>query len=201
MRRLIISVAVACLLATTSSAITAQSPSASPEVTGQPAATIRTFPDLGIAIAFPDGWEVIGMLDHPPYLPGLTSSGPGGYCEVFDSSVVEPVLPVESIDDWLDALVSRWDDSLAARNVTGAVIDLPAGRVGRVTMDLVPSDANFWGEPGGYPDWASLETADRYAMYLFGDGHRWYFLGCSRGAPEDDWLSIAATFEFLPAGA
>lgn len=199
MRRLTISLVVAWLLSMTTSAITAQSPSASPATTTQPAVAVTAFPDLGIAIAFPDGWQVIEMPDHPPRLRGLTASGPGGYCEVLDGSTVEPALPVESIDGWLDAMISRWDDSLATRNVAGAVIDLPAGRVGQVTMDLVPSDANFWGEPGGYPDWGSLRVADRQAMYLFGDGRQWYFLGCSRGAPEDDWLSIAATFEFLPA--
>jgi hypothetical protein len=199
MRPSIFSLAVACILVSGSSPAWAQSPTASPGPTVEPPSSVWTFPEHGITIAFPGGWDVSDMDGlGPPWAILTASSGMGAYCEVIDQSFAaanDAARPVGSLDDWLAATFSRWDHDLTARNVTGAVIDLPAGRVGRVTMDLVGHEMT-WGDPD--PDWASLEATGRFVMYLFGDGDRWFLLDCSGGAGADAWLSIARTFEFLP---
>jgi hypothetical protein len=42
---------------------------------------------------------------------------------------------------------------------------------------------------------------DHLTQYDLNDGDRWVSIGCTTSAnpPDDSWLSIAETFEFLPA--
>ena len=77
-------------------------------------------------------------------------------------------------------------DEVPDYEVSGAVLDLGVGRVGRI--DLARVEASATGENYG-------------TKYLFSDGHRWLALDCtSTTSPAaDHWLSIAETIEFLPA--
>ena len=55
------------------------------------------------------------------------------------------------------------------------------------------------GDHGTRLDWARFDALSATA-YLFTDGSAWWRLECtSPEPPEDRWLSIAETFEFLPA--
>ena len=69
----------------------------------------------------------------------------------------------------------------APTNVTSAFIELSAGRAGVVDV----TDPGWWNS----------------RTYVMSDGDRWFYLHCDDTfePPPDDWLSIAESFEFLPA--
>jgi hypothetical protein len=76
-------------------------------------------------------------------------------------------------------LVNGADDEPGVRAVERVPLDLPGGRA--VALDL------------------RYESGWDWRDYLVTDGDRWLLLGCgSLNPPEDRWLSIARTIEFLP---
>ncbi len=80
-----------------------------------------------------------------------------------------------------DALSEMGDQLASGPDIT--MLELPAGEVARIDYGLQ------------YP---GLETA--HAAYYFIDGSTFHLLTCtSVERAEDDWLSIAETFEFLIA--
>jgi uncharacterized membrane protein YhaH (DUF805 family) len=100
-------------------------------------------------------------------------------CHVSDitSLAAEPPVFI-TLADAVDNIMLREDDPEVV-SVDSAVMDLPAGRV--ASVDTMYKDG--------------LDERD----YVFKDGKAWFLLQCfSTSAPEDRWLSIAETFEFLP---
>jgi len=102
-------------------------------------------------------------------------------CHVSDitSLAAEPPVFI-TLADAVDNIMLREDDPEVV-SVDTAFMDLPAGRVARVDT--------MW--EGGWDE----------RDYVFKHGATWFLLQCgSASAPEDRWLSIAETFEFLPVG-
>ena len=99
-------------------------------------------------------------------------------CNVIDYSTEG--LPLEAM---LEADVASFGDmgDQLASGPEVVVLELPAGQIPRLSYGLQ------------YP---GLETA--HAAYYFSDGSTNHLLTCtSLARPEDDWLSVAETFEFL----
>ena len=151
-------------------------------------------PGDGFAVVFPVGWEVTD-------LPAVFSQGPeaeeeGGrgrvrfvlmaddpytdaICALIDFTEVATASP-----PWasVDAAVAARRAELTEEPGVGApattFIDLPAGRAGRLDVTRGSQDSSRW---------------------YFSDGAAWFSLSCTSSEPPDDrWLSIAETFEFLP---
>jgi hypothetical protein len=167
-------------------------------------------PDMGYALTAPDGWvsihpsgddadaiiEALNEID--PDLAATTESALaggvsfsflsfGGFdaetgfrenCNVIDYATEG--LPLEVM---LEADVASFGDmgDQLASGPEVMILELPAGQIPRLSYGLQ------------YPD---LETA--HAAYYFSDGLTNHLLTCtSLERPEDDWLSVAETFEFL----
>jgi hypothetical protein len=80
------------------------------------------------------------------------------------------------------AVVAEMGDQVSSGPET-ALLDLPAGKVGRLDFGM------------SFPGFETMQ-----AVYYFTDGSTYMLLTCTHvERPEDDWLSIAETFEFLPA--
>jgi hypothetical protein len=151
-------------------------------------------PEDGFAITFPDTWTVesftpeqldaafAGTMLEGRALLSLAGvdADTGEGCGLLDATVF-----VREVPDWTSVHDAA---SEGARNLlsmpewvetSGTVVSLPVGQVARI--DAVGD--------GAYQ-----------TQYLFTDGDRWLFLNCSAAERRDDgWLSIAETFEFLPA--
>jgi hypothetical protein len=131
-------------------------------------------PEAGIAVTFPDDWVV----EVQPIMSDavLSAEAPGGgSCAV--------MLPDHTrwsdLDDAGESFLSVMRDFGAA--TTSLALRLPVGDVIRIDTE-VPEEGYF------------------SSIYLLHDGTTFYGLMCDASdAPDDDWLSIAETFEFLPA--
>ena len=148
-------------------------------------------PEAGIALTFPVDWEVrIDTSDLPGeggafavvsgreaasdvtcevYLYGPCTGSPFGDCAA-------------ALDEVAARMVAYFDaDESSSRTDESTAMDLPAGYAVRVDTE--------WIDEGAFG-----------SSYLLTDGKVHDSLLC-RGSerPEDRWLSIAKTFEFLPA--
>ena len=100
-------------------------------------------------------------------------------CHVSDITglATEPPMFTTLADVADDIMLREYDPEVVS--VETAYVDLPAGRV--ASVDTMYKD--------------DLDERD----YVFKDGRSWFLLQCfSTSAPDDRWLSIAETFEFLP---
>jgi hypothetical protein len=103
-----------------------------------------------------------------------------GYCLIVDfTRLADEPPPWTTIQaatvGWWDV----WKDDPTVVDPDFTFADLPAGRIGHLTA-------------------TDLEGAAHDA-YVFTDSEAWFLLECwSPDPPEDRWLSIAETFEFLP---
>jgi hypothetical protein len=150
-------------------------------------------------IAFADGWvthaptsqEAMSMLRsfapelRPLVRARLIAEHPSldQACRVVDHSVlVRRRTDFEQVGEAVtsDIIAAQADPRLS---VVGSVaLQLPSGPAGRV--DLL------------FEDWLAI------SRYHFSDGNAWYYLQCGAQEPPDDrWLSVAETFEFLPQEA
>jgi hypothetical protein len=152
-------------------------------------------PEDGFTVTFPARWEVrewlpeqgpgrwgrpMGSLGGRLALFAGAPSGNGGcYVHVNDRFAEQPI----SVDTYADRSIEdlRSDSGLDIEKVRRAVTDLPAEWGKRI-------DVTFSG--GGATE------------YMLTQDGVFYTLGCfvpSGDPPADRWLSIAETFEFLPA--
>jgi hypothetical protein len=134
-------------------------------------------PEAGIAVAFPDDWAVeVRPIVQAEFISDAVLSGEapgGGSCEV----VVQDGGTWSSIDDWAEQVLETFQDFGAADSTT---LRLPVGDA--IRIDLEVPEEGFSG-----------------ASYMLSDGTTFYGLLCrASDPPEDRWLSIAETFEFLP---
>jgi len=152
-------------------------------------------PEDGFALTFPDTWTVEAFTPESSedmvagtLLEGRASlllagvdADTGEGCGLLDGTVFErEVLDWNSVHDAARKGASNLLSMPEWAETSSAVVSLPVGQVARI--DAVGAD-------GAYQE-----------QYLFTDGDRWLFLNCSADERRDDgWLSIAETFEFLPA--
>jgi len=198
MRRLSTTLLVTCLAAMGASAAMAQQPSPNPETTGQ----FVEVPEAGIALTLPGDWEVVarmqetdvgGHMDDPDRslwlvldsrTPHRYPDAETGGCNVWLFQTTDPDPGSITLDDiWSDPYVYWSDPRYEATRATTEVM-LPAG----------PATRFDFGDPFMY--------GDRYhADYrlVAPDGIAWLMCKSLGARPDDDWMSIAETFEFLPA--
>jgi len=167
-------------------------PATTPESVAPPSFGQRVeVPEAGFAVTFPVDWEVsIDTSDLPGeggnfavvsgreaasdvtcevYVYGPCTGSPFGDCAAALDEVAARKLAYFDGDE----SSSRTDESTA--------MDLPAGYTVRVDTEWI--DEGLFG-----------------SSYLLTDGKVFDSLLCSGSErPDDDWLSIAETFEFLPA--
>jgi len=144
-------------------------------------------PEDGFGVAFPNDWTVFDVTE--------SGSARAWQWPVDAGSVHRLVLRTEScyvqVDDRharlsLDAYVARlmrkvWTEPVTEPSHSSEVL-LPAGRAWRID--------------------AVHESGWHYTEYVLGKDGDFYVIGCGANAweqPEDRWLAIAETFEFLPA--
>ncbi len=150
----------------------------------------------GFAVTFPDDWtvrqptrEAESVVQEPDHrVPDGTdvlllaySAGEGQVCVIMDVT-----RSYQANRAWV-SLEDAVAGDLEAYGIDPTTVDIDSGYV-----DVPPGQAAYTGrlaEDGLYSRTYYLVSPDS-----------WYVLGCgSRDRPEDDWLSIAKTFEFLPA--
>jgi len=146
-------------------------------------------PADGFAVTFPLDWEVQQvsaggneyLLDDDTLLrSALAATSTDGICTVSDFTALAEAPPAwTSLEDAIAPETSYAEgmDEIASVDTTFMV--LPAGRTG--CIDVVDTDG--WESRG----------------YYYKHGEAWFLLSCGAENPPDDrWLTIAETFEFLP---
>ena len=136
-------------------------------------------PQAGMAVTMPAGWEV--------------RTGHGG-------AIIESAMQATETDAsaGCDINVFRFDGATThdvAEFLGDIYWDLETFDTGEVQLPLA-GDAMLLKSPGG-----GHALADTRVAYIFDAGDRYAWLSCTSTAepPEDLWLSIADTIEFLPA--
>jgi hypothetical protein len=187
MRHLACAMLVTCLVGVGAGQAVAQEPTPPPEAASQRVEV----PEAGFAVTFPVDWEVsIDTSDLPGeggtfavvsgreaasdvtcevYLRGRCTGSPFGDCAA-------------ALDEVAARMVAYFDgDESSSRIDESTAMDLPAGYTVRVDTEWI--DEGVFG-----------------SSYTLTDGKVADSLLCSGSErPDDDWLSIAETFEFLPA--
>jgi hypothetical protein len=148
-------------------------------------------PERGFAVDFPAEWLVRSWGGPGPVLGGSVAlravtladeDGSGGYeCVIEDDTALSGPSGVASLDEWRGTLISiAGAQERRASDPVVTEVSLPSGLAVRAD----------WEQWSGMPATA----------WIFTDGGRRAALLCRSVEPPDDgWLSIAATFEFLPA--
>jgi hypothetical protein len=188
MRRLTTVLLATCLLGASASPVVAEEPPPSPSGDGQRV----DVPEEAYAVTFPDSWEVgVFPMEMGESSPDGTSTeaefmsaygwAPDGstQCLVTNEPLNDPpgdaMMALEEHADWA---LSHYEPVL----VETSSLDLPAGPAIRYVFESEGSVG---------------------AAYFLSDGFDLFFLTClgmdPSKRPADDWLSIAETFEFLPA--
>jgi hypothetical protein len=133
-------------------------------------------PEAGIAVTFPDDWVV----EVQPVMSDavLSAEAPsGGSCEV----TLQDGSRWSSLDEAAEFFASVMSDFGPEVEATSTALRLPVGDAVRIDVELPEEESSA-------------------AFYLLTDGTTFYVLRCAAFSdpPEDRWLSIAETFEFLP---
>jgi hypothetical protein len=200
MRRLTIVLLAACVLGTGATPAIAQEPSPPPWFGGR-----VEMPEHGFALTFPEGWTIFepGTSDFERALarvdiyreelhtvmvagarpPGREGGPPVEWCTgdtmIFFAAPLDAWFKLKedaSLEDILPLLFGGGDDE-DRPGIT--YLELPAGQAAR--MD-------------------GPDEATHLSVYLLRDGNTFYWISCAGDdLPDDRWLSIAETFEFLPA--
>ncbi len=141
-------------------------------------------PVSGFAMEFPEEWEVLGSSDAPFGVDEvrvvLEAWADGVSCRVLDSSALWGSSGDHTLESMHEPVVERFSSG-PWRILDASYLELPSGRSGRVVYEDV--------------DGPVVET---HADYSLTDGQTWLTLQCSSPTPPDDnWLSLAETVEFL----
>lgn len=160
----------------------------------------------GFAISLPPDWETVDAVE----------ADPGDW---WDEEKVDDVdeLHEEQIADRGLVQLARTRSPLVSfeycrlYDATGFAATAPAwtaledaeADLTRVNPDIITSEAFYFELPAGRTLAVDMrwQDGDQQRDYFYLDGETWFDLQClAQGAPpEDRWLSIAVTFEFLPA--
>lgn len=210
MRRLSVALLAVCLMSVSAGVASAQTASPTPDIVGIGGRV--ELPEFGFALTYPDDWAWMryssedfdtvmeqfaaltsrefaaehedGFRKVDPDMPLLGGGlDQGGGCSV---GVLQPT------DLTLDAAAADIVASMEAEPDT-----FPAG----VTVTDVALSTGQAKRIDGRQVAEGLEAPTNFSLNLATDGSRFYLIRCAAGDPPDDaWLSVAETFEFLPAG-
>ena len=183
MRRPIGVVLAVCLLGLSAGpAVVAQSPSPDSVGVGKRVEV----PEMGFAATFPEGWIVESQ---PSGEAHVVSPDGSTECLPTGERVDEPIDDPAAALDQVAVIFPNFSDDGPAPIIETSEIELPAGRAIRFVLDqaLIPNSVE--------------EGYARYTTYyiLINDFGLLFFLCWDPERPDDDWLSIAETIEFLPA--
>lgn len=162
----------------------------------EPAPRRIEHPEAGLALTLPHGWQVVdaeGLEPEEWYDPQAVddvqeyhAARLAGGLLLMSRALLPDEPTYQSCDLWALTSDEAQGHVMDANHAEGAlaveqeVLDLPAGRA--ITIDTAYRDG-----------WHSRD-------YLVTDDERWGALTCgSTSPPNDRWLSIAETFELLPA--
>jgi hypothetical protein len=145
-------------------------------------------PDQGFAVAFPYGWTVEVMDSDLMASTGMSAQG-GHYfvaAQPIEKDETCTVLVSESTETAPSSMAAAvfadgFRRDAGVTSVASDIVSLPVGSAPR--LDVI------------------LTTGDGRTMYFFTDDeamHYWLTCGADH-LPDDRWLSVAETFEFLPA--
>jgi hypothetical protein len=198
MRRLTAGVLALFLLGIGAGPALAQSPSPSAEAPGQR----FVVPEAGLALTLPEDWEVLvrvletnvgGHMDDPDrslwrvlqsWTPHRHPDPERGGCDVLLFRTNDQDADSITLDDiWSNPYIYWSDPRYEATRIATDVM-LPAGAATRFDF----------GDPDKYGDWHRADY-----RFTAPDGVVWLLCKSVGARPDDDWLSIAETFEFLPA--
>jgi len=103
-----------------------------------------------------------------------------GFCIIVDfKPLADEPPPWTTVQAATSGWLATWRDDPTLVDPDFAFVDLPAGRTGHLTA-------------------TDVDGATHHA-YVYTDSEAWLMLQCwSPDPPDDRWLSIARTFEFLP---
>jgi len=153
-------------------------------------------PEHGLAVDFGAEWEVSSANGWPGMVAGgdnvLPARSPtGGDCWLEDDTHVARLAEVRSLDDWRAVFIEAAD----WQRFRGTLLS-PGGQPGELTM----ADAGLSSTNGVRAHWETWRVGCPATAWIFLDGERRAVLFCrATMPPEDRWLSIAETFQFLPA--
>ena len=188
MRPLLITLLTLCLLGASTGSIVAQSAASSPEPVGQ----LVEAPETGFAIVLPIDWAVRTSAEDPE-LGFIVITGP----ERFGPDVrMEPVMAAEPQGQ---APGSGFPDActltlyrpimLTPDEFLGELF----GKADDITVESLRDDLSR----ALHRPWSSVQR--QHAFYAIGGEAAVAILWCwAVEPPEDYWLSIAESFEFLP---
>jgi hypothetical protein len=209
MRRLSLALLAAFLMSVSAVVATAQTSLPSPDIVGVGGRV--AVPEYGFALTFPDDWvwvrsssedfeavmAQLGSLTSSEFVAehedGFRKVGPGmpllggalnqgGGCGVVVLGSMELGLDAATAD--LVARMEAQPDTFPA-GTTVSDVALPAGEAKRIDGRQVTE---------------VVEAPTDFSLYLATDGSRSYLIRCAAVSPPDDaWLFVAETFEFLPA--
>ena len=152
-------------------------------------------PENGLAVGFGEEWEVASAAGWPGIVLGgdfvlRARTASGAECWLEDDTDVPSLAGMDSPEDWRTAFIET------VENETARFTPLSPGR--HVT-EPAAADAGLSSTNGVRLDWETWGNGPATA-WVFLDDERRVVLFCQSGEPpEDRWLSIAETFEFLPA--
>ena len=148
-------------------------------LTSSPFDAIVSRPDAGVAMSFPEAWHVRGSSTNQGLLYATRDTA---VCALSDYSTLAETNGWVAVDDMHDEYVSIVDDRDDLLVNETDYLDLPAGRTGFADI--------------------SFDDGTRAVRYSFGDGHgRLLALFCvGEPTPDDRYLSLAASLEWLPEG-
>ena len=189
MRPLLITLLTLCLLGASTGSIVAQSAASSPEPIGQ----LVEVPETGFAITLPMDWDVWTSAEDPE-LGFIVLSGP----ERFGPDVgMEPVMAAEPQGQ---APGSGLPDACTLTLYRPIMLTPDAflgellGKADHITVESLREDLSRALDRS----WSSDQR--QHAFYAVGGEEAVAVLWCWAVEPPDDyWLSIAESFEFLPA--
>jgi hypothetical protein len=181
MRRSTIAFLVAFLLTIgAGSVVVAQSPSSSPTAP-EPRAEIN---GVGFGVTFPEGW----LVETRGGESQAVSADGSALCQPNAERSDEPIDDPAAFLDKVAAMVPNFSDGEPMPVIETSEIELPAGRAVRFIADYALDDDLVEGYDARYA-----------TTYILTDSHTLLFLGCwAPERPDDDWLSIAESIEFLP---
>ena len=141
-------------------------------------------PAMGVAVTVPDDWTI-----RSPNGESHAVSPSGVICRPTGSRLDEPVADPDALIDEVAAMYPFFPDGGPLPVVDEEVVMLPAARSVRLVVDL-----------SLHPDEAQLEEGRFVTTYILSVGQGLAFFGCwANERPEDVWLALAETLEFLPA--
>jgi hypothetical protein len=139
--------------------------------------------DVGVAVTVPPDWIVLS-----PHGETYAVSPTGADCRLTGSRLDEPVDDPDAFIERVAAMYPNFADGGPLPVVDEDVVMLPAARSIRLVVDLSLK-----------PDEAQVDEGRFITTYLLTIGRVLAFFACwANERPEDDWLAIAETFEFLP---